>query len=215
MPKRSIKIVPAILAKNKTDFKKQFDKVRKDFNYFQIDIMDGRLTGQKNAINPTNVQNMLRGYKVEVHLMVTDIVKYVNQWTSLYNVKKIIWHWEAEKNKDANICLAKWLRANGIQPGLAVNPNTSLAKIKDVVKYFHTIQIMGVTPGKQGQRFQPKVLKKIKALRKKYPNLNIAVDGGINDKNFRAVKKAGANIICIGSYFQNSENTKQNLKKLH
>ena len=73
---------------------------------------------------------------------------------------------------------------------------------------------MAVNPGAQGQTFQPKVLGKIKALSQKYPQLNIAVDGAINDKNIKAVKKAGANIIAVGSYLQNSDNLKSDLAKL-
>jgi len=83
-----------------------------------------------------------------------------------------------------------------------------------IIKYFDTIQVMGVTPGKQGQKFQPKVLKKIKGLHQKYPKLNIAIDGGVNEKNFSAIKKAGANIIGLGSYLQKSPDPKQSLKKL-
>ena len=97
---------------------------------------------------------------------------------------------------------------------MAVNPNTSLAKIKDLIPKFNTIQIMGIKPGAQGRKFQPKVLKKIKSLRQKYPKLNIAVDGGVSEQNFAAIKKAGANIIAIGSYLQKSKDTKQALKKL-
>ena len=73
---------------------------------------------------------------------------------------------------------------------------------------------MGVTPGKQGQKFQSKILTKIKALHKKYPRLNIAVDGGVSDKNIKQIKKAGANLIAVGSYLQKSNNIKQSIQKL-
>ncbi|MBT6691049.1 hypothetical protein HOB10_01805 [Candidatus Parcubacteria bacterium] len=213
MPKTT-KIVPAILVNNKAGFKRQFDKVKPYFKYIQIDIMDGILVKEKNSINPQIVKTMLRGYKIEVHLMVKDVSKYIEQWHKLKNVKKIIWHYEAEKDKDAILCLNKYLRSKKIQTGLAVNPNTSLAKIKDLIPKFNTIQIMGIKPGAQGRKFQPKVLKKIKSLRQKYPKLNIAVDGGVSEQNFAAIKKAGANIIAIGSYLQKSKDTKQALKKL-
>lgn len=211
---KPVRIVPSILVKNQTDFKQQFTKMKKSFKYLQIDIMDGIFVGSKNTLNPAIIKNMTRGYKLEIHLMVKDVAKYVNQWVVLNNVKKIIWHYEAEKNDKANLCLAKWLKKNKIQSGLAINPHTSLGKIKNIIPYFHTIQIMGVTPGQQGQRFQAKVLKKIEALRRKYPKLNIAIDGGVNDRTFPAIKKAGANIICPGSYFQQAKNIKEALKKI-
>ncbi|MCD4760772.1 hypothetical protein K8R42_02650 [bacterium] len=213
MPKTT-KIVPAILVKNKVGFKKQFTKVKKYFKYIQIDIMDGVLVKEKNDIRPDTIKNFIRGYKIEVHLMVKGPSKYITRWIKLTNVQKIIWHYEAEKSINSIICLNKYVKANGVKTGLAINPNTSLAKIKNIIKNFDTIQIMAIKPGAQGRKFQPKVLKKIKALRKKYKNLNISVDGGVNDKNFKAIKKAGANIICIGSYLQKSKNIKEALKKL-
>ena len=213
MPK-NVRIVPAILVKNKTGFEKQFAKIRKDFKYIQIDIMDGILVKEKNTVTPQTTKTMLRGYKLEIHLMVKDVAKYIEQWRKLKNVKKIIWHYEAEKDAEAIICLNQYLKSKKIQTGLAINPDTSLAKIKDLIPKFNTIQIMGIKPGAQGRKFQAKTLKKIKSLRKKYPKINIAVDGGVNDKNFKAIKKAGANIIAIGSYLQQSKNIKQAIKNL-
>jgi len=212
---KKIKIVPAILVKNKAGFQKQFSKVKNYFSYIQIDIMDGVLVKEKNAISPQVVKSITRGYKLEVHLMVKDVASYIKSWRKLRNVSKIIWHYEAEKDTEAILCLNRYLRRQKIQTGLAINPNTSLAKIKNIIPYFHTIQIMGIQPGAQGRKFKPSVLTKIKAIHKKYPRIHISVDGGVNDKNFAAIKKAGANTIAIGSYLQRSKDIKQALKKLN
>ena len=50
MPKKIIKIIPAVLAKNKTEFSKQWHKIAKHFSYVQIDIMDGVFVKTKNDI---------------------------------------------------------------------------------------------------------------------------------------------------------------------
>lgn len=209
-----VRIIPAVLAKNKTQFTKQWNKVKKEFKYVQIDIMDGILVKTKNSVTPNSVKNLTRLHKLEIHLMVKDVAKYINQWLKLKNVVKIIWHYEADKDIEAITCLNKYIKSKKVRTGLAINPNTSLSKIKDVIKGFNTIQIMGVTPGKQGQKFQNKVLKKIKALRHRYPKLNISVDGGVNDQNFKSIKKAGANIIASGNYLINSKNIKEAKRKL-
>ena len=73
---------------------------------------------------------------------------------------------------------------------------------------------MGVNPGKQGQKFQKKTIGKIKKLRKRFPKLNIEVDGGVNDKNFNTITKAGANLIILGSYLQESSDIKQAIENL-
>ncbi len=212
--KKTVKIIPAILASNKTQFTKQWSRVAPYFSYLQIDIMDGILVRTKNDINPQSIKYLTRGKKLEIHLMVKDPTKYINKWIKLNNIKKIIWHYEADKNLDNILALNKFLKNKKIQTGLSINPSTSLAKIKTIISNFHTIQIMGVTPGKQGQKFQTKVLSKIKALHSKYPKINIAVDGGVNDKNFKKIKKAGTNLISVGSYLQKSPNIRQAINKL-
>jgi ribulose-phosphate 3-epimerase len=213
MPKTT-KIIPAILASNKIQFTKQWHQVARYFSYVQIDIMDGIFVKTKNDIIPQSIKALSRQHKLEIHLMTKDVPKYINKWLELKNIKKIIWHYEADKNIKNILDLNKYLKSQKIQTGLAINPNTSLAKIKNIIPDFHTIQIMGVTPGKQGQRFQSKVLTKIKALHKKYSKTNIAIDGGVTDRNIKQIKKAGANLIAVGSYLQKSSNIKQSIQKL-
>ena len=208
MPKKPVKIIPAVLTKDFKNFKKQWAKIAPYFSHVQIDIMDGVLVKTKNNISPTAVKKITENHTLEIHLMVKDVASYIAKWQKLKNVKKIIWHYEAETDAEAIICLAKYLKKNKIKPGLAINPPTPLAKINPLLPYFDTIQIMGVSPGKQGQPFQKSVLKKVKALRVKYPRLNIAIDGGVDEKNIKAIKKSGANIIAIGSYLQKTKNIK-------
>lgn len=214
MPRKKTKIIPAILAKNKTEFIKQFKKVSPYFTYLQIDIMDGQFVKTKNSITPDNIKYITRKNKLEIHLMVTDVSKHITRWSKLKSVKKIIWHYEANKNTKRILAINDYLKNKKIKTGLAINPHTSLAKIKDIIRYFDTIQIMGVTPGKQGQRFQPKIIPKIKALRYKFPKINVEVDGGVSNKNFRSLHRAGANIISIGSYLQKAPSIKKALDKL-
>ena len=69
---------------------------------------------------------------------------------------------------------------------------------------------MSVHPGKGGQKFIPDTIKKIEILNE-YIKLNdleidIQVDGGINEDTVENVKKAGANIIVAGTYITNSDN---------
>ena len=44
------------------------------------------------------------------------------------------------------------------------------------------------------------MIQKIKDLRKINKNIDIEVDGGINDKTAKLVKEAGANVLVAGSY---------------
>ncbi len=209
-----MKIVPAILAKNKKEFLKQWQKVAPFFSYLQIDIMDGNLVKNKTGIKPNDIKKIIAKHDLEIHLMVNDVSKYVTLWETLANVKKIIWHYEAVSDIESILCLNKYLKEKKIKTGLAINPETHLSQIIKVAKYFDTIQIMGVNPGAQGKSFHSNSINKIKALKKKYPKQKIAIDGGVDAKNFLSLKKAGADIIILGHYLQKSSDIKQALKNL-
>ena len=59
--------------------------------------------------------------------------------------------------------------------------------------------VMTVEPGFGGQKFQPEMMPKVKALRERYPDMDIQVDGGLAPSTIDAAAKAGANIIVAGS----------------
>ena len=211
---KKIQIIPAILAYNLEQFKQQWQKVTKDFKTFQLDILDDDFVASKNNLNPRQIKKIIKTADLEIHLMVRDINSYLGPWSSLKNTKKIIWHYEATQDlEDLNIAL-KWLKTNKIKAGLAINPKTKLKLILPIVKKFDTILVMGVEPGQMGQKFNSKVLSKIKKLRKKFPELNIEIDGGVNKKNYQKIIKAGANLIVMGSYLQQAENIKTALNNL-
>ena len=62
------------------------------------------------------------------------------------------------------------------------------------------VLIMTVNPGFGGQKFIPEMVQKIKDLREIDKNIDIEVDGGINNETAKLVKEAGANILVAGSY---------------
>lgn len=61
------------------------------------------------------------------------------------------------------------------------------------------VLIMTVNPGFGGQKFMASELPKVTALRKKYPNLYIEVDGGLGEGTIDQAAEAGANVIVAGS----------------
>ncbi len=206
---KTIQIIPAVLASDLKHFKKQWQQVASLSKTIQIDIMDGVLVTTKNNINPNTIKNLTNKHQLEIHLMVKDLSNYMSSWSKLKNVKKIIWHFSAETNTQAILCLNDYLKKKKIKTGLCLDLKTKPQQIAKLVPYFDTIQVMGIVAGKQGQKFQAKVISKIKTLRKKYPEKNIEIDGGVNDKNFKTILQAGANIFVLGSSLQNAPNPKK------
>jgi len=98
-----------------------------------------------------------------------------------------------------------------VELALALNPSTPLDVIRDYLKKINFIVFLSVAPGPSGQKFQWYVLDKVQDLRKKYPQLNIEVDGGINEETLAEVLKAGANYLAIGSAIFESKNPKEKI----
>lgn len=61
------------------------------------------------------------------------------------------------------------------------------------------VLIMTVHPGFGGQKFMASELPKVRALRDRYPELNIEVDGGLGPATIDQAAEAGANVIVAGS----------------
>lgn len=61
------------------------------------------------------------------------------------------------------------------------------------------VLVMTVHPGFGGQKFMASELPKVKALRERYPDLNIEVDGGLGPSTIDQAADAGANVIVAGS----------------
>jgi ribulose-phosphate 3-epimerase len=85
---------------------------------------------------------------------------------------------------------------------VALNPATPLDAIKYVLKDVSFVLLMTVNPGFGGQKFIPAVLEKIRELSSKIAaeglDIDIEVDGGINEETAQKVIDAGANILVAG-----------------
>lgn len=211
---KQTKIIPAVLARNKSEFVNQWNKVAPFFSYIQLDVGDGKFIKTETPFKPEHILPFVKNHELEIHLMVKNVAKYLAEWTKLSQVKKIVWHFEAESDPKAIACLADFLKKQKVQAGLALNLDTPLSILKNNISKINTVMLMGVYPGRQGQKFEEKVLSKIKNLRRLHPKINIEIDGGVNAENFQKIKLAGANLLVIGNYLQKSKNIKADLKHL-
>lgn len=76
------------------------------------------------------------------------------------------------------------------------------------------VLVMTVYPGFGGQKFMASELPKVKALRERYPNLNIEVDGGLGLGTIDKAADAGANVIVAGSAVFGAQDPKDVIAKL-
>lgn len=110
------------------------------------------------------------------------------------------------------------IHETGADAGVAVNPDTPLSAVTDVMDQVEMILIMSVYPGFGGQKYIPESTERIRTLRrmldeKGLEHVHIQVDGGINRATIDEVLAAGANIIVAGSAVFGS-NIEQNVREL-
>ncbi|EXJ78417.1 ribulose-phosphate 3-epimerase [Capronia coronata CBS 617.96] len=101
--------------------------------------------------------------------------------------------------------LIRYIHELGMQAGIAIKPETSVDVLWEILETDvaeerpDMVLVMTVHPGFGGQKFMASELPKVTALRQKYPELNIEVDGGLGESTIDQAADAGANVIVAGS----------------
>lgn len=183
-----------------------------NIDYFHIDIMDGIFVKNKTW-EYEEIKEKLKATKTkkDVHLMVSDVKKYINEFINL-KPEIITFHYEAYNNP---IELINYIKDNNIKAGISIKPNTKVEEIKDILKYVDLVLVMSVEPGAGGQSYIENSTNKINELKtireKNNFNYLIEVDGGINDITKKQAKNA--DILVVGSFITKG-NYKEQIKKI-
>ena len=83
---------------------------------------------------------------------------------------------------------------------MALAADIELSVIEPHLDKIDFVQLMGIREvGRQGQPFAEETFARVKDLRTRYPELEIAVDGGVNEGNIPGLIEAGANRLAPGS----------------
>lgn len=189
--------------KNRLEFIKKINDY--DIDYIHIDVMDNTFTNNvAYSIEEINEINKISNKKLDIHLMVNDPIKYINNFNNM-NIEYIIFH--VEIDKDINN-LINTVHGMGYKCGLAINPNTNIDVLEQYINNIDLILVMSVMPGYGGQLFINSIYNKLESLRNKYKNITISVDGGINQDNIYKLSSL-VNMVVIGSYL--STETKEKI----
>lgn len=189
-------------------------------DYFHIDAMDGKFVEKNNLEQMKDYALKIHTIcmtPLDVHLMVENPREVIDDFLD-QEPDRITFHLEVCRDKDDALSIIRYLIENGVKVGIAVSPDTDIEKLYEYLPYVHMVLIMTVIPGKGGQALIPETLEKVRKLKeycdKNDLEIDIEVDGGINDITGRKAKDAGANILVAGSYIWKAENYKDAVSKL-
>lgn len=192
-------ILPSLLA---ADFGCLAEEIRRaeasKAEALHLDIMDAHFVPNL-SFGPDVVALAAKtapGFYRNVHLMMTRPDLYLATFAKA-GAQTIQIHVEADCDVHAEL---KLIRAMGLKNAIAINPETPVERLYPYLNEIDEILVMTVHPGYGGQKFIEECLPKIAELRKRRPDVDIMVDGGINSETAVLAAKAGANQFVAGSY---------------
>ena len=174
-----------------------------DTDYIHVDVMDGKFVPNKTM--PFSEMKNIYKYtskRLDVHLMVNDPTKYINDYATL-NTEYITIHEEIDVDI---IEMLKLIKSYGIKCGLAIKPDTLVSDLVPYLPLLDLVLVMSVEPGAGGQKIIMESEDKIKEVKTLIDTYNlstkISVDGGINSetKDYCSL----CDILVSGSYIVNS-----------
>jgi ribulose-phosphate 3-epimerase len=170
----------------------------------QIDVMDGHFVPNL-TFGPGVVKALRKSVNLflDAHLMIDNPDNFLEEFARS-GADRIIVHEEVCKDLPA---MLQSIRRLKVEAGVAINPETPLARVENVLNVADCVQVMTVHPGFAGQRFMEDQLTKIQRLRREIDQqhfrASIVVDGGIDLKTAPLAVNSGATVLVAGSSVYN------------
>lgn len=195
-----IQIAPSMLAADFLHLEKDVELVNEHADLFHLDIMDGTFVPNISYGFPIVEAIARKATKpMDAHLMIVHPEKYVERFAKV-GVQMLSFHLNAVEN--AGQVLAH-IRAAGMQPGLAINPDIPVEKLFPYLGQCDYVVLMSVFAGFGGQKFIEATYERLAAVRAEVDRQGvpclIQVDGGVSAANAAKLVEMGADILVAGS----------------
>jgi len=201
-----VKIAASILS---ADFSRLGEQVREaqaaGIDWIQVDVMDGHFVPNL-TVGPLVVRALrpIINGTLDAHLMIEQPERLIPAFARA-GADLITVHVEAASDLRHTVRQIKEL---GCKAGVALNPQTPLAVLDDILPELDLVLVMSVDPGFGAQQYIPSSTAKIAQLRRTLDErgltgIELQVDGGIKAHNVAEVAAAGATCLIVGSALYN------------
>ncbi|QDT06190.1 Ribulose-phosphate 3-epimerase [Rubripirellula lacrimiformis] len=190
-------VLPSLLLCDFGDLKGEVSRLRDaGAEVLHLDVMDGHFVPNMTYAMPI-VEGLRRhtDMPLDVHLMISDPAKYARPMVEA-GADMLTFHVEAVRDVAET---AAQIRELGVNVGVALNPETSLASIRPCLADIDMVLVMSVEAGFGGQKFNPVALEKLQTLRSEFPDLLLEIDGGIDPTTIGPARAAGCDLFVVGS----------------
>lgn len=210
-------VVPAIMQKDIGEIQRQLNLVESVAECVQLDVCDGRFIPTDTMHDPDQIDYLQSSVDLEIHLMIMEPEQVLYRWLNHDNVKRVYVHVEAVKDMIALDSIVNDMRLASKDVGVCLNIESPVATIEDllIAGKIDNVLLMGVHPGHQGQKTHPEVIEKLFYIKKKYPQVKVGIDGGMNPETALPFVRAGIDILVAGSYVVRAEDPEQAFRKLN
>lgn len=192
---------PSLMCMDFLDIRHQAEILNSRCDFYHADIMDGHYV-PNITLSPDFVSVFSRVAKkpIDCHLMVTNPWDYI---TPLAEAGAAYICPHAEVIGANAFRVLNQIEAAGCKKGVVLNPATPLDTIRYYIHRLDKITIMTVDPGFAGQPFIPEMVEKIKEAKTLKEEMGysylIEIDGSCNEKTFRMLREAGAEVFIVGT----------------
>lgn len=192
------KVVPTILAQTPEDFAARIERVKPFAKRIHVDCS----SGQFSPVSTVRLAQMygIDGAELDLHMMVNDPVMDFENTLALEPTLVVI-HFESDCD---HLSLINRYKELGIRVGLAILQGTKVEEVTSLLTEIDHLLVFCGTLGYNHGKFDATVLDKIQAAKAINPNLEVAVDGGIDQSSARQALEAGADVLNCGSFIQDS-----------
>ena len=208
-----IKIAPSILAADPLNLERDVIKAEKaGCDWIHVDIMDAHFV-HNLAYSPDVVRRLkeVTSLPLDVHLMMDHPETLAEAFVEA-GADSLTIHAEADTDVKE---LLNWIREKGRLPGIAIRPGTPLEEVMPYLENADLVLAMTVEPGFGGQKLEPEVVNKIRALRDMGYHGLIEADGGICEDNIRMLVENGLTVAVMGTALFHAEDMAASVKRLH